>query len=417
LAIIGGIQVNESSIKPRISSVTRRKLTKVFSQYHWWGNLEEIEFLNRLYKLDELAASDSRHENAQGDVFQHRIGNDDWPDEWIFTDERFGLGLGKADAPLLRFLAESLHPEVRTDPEEVGQLVRILNELLRRDGWTLTQHAQISGFPVYGFEACDPATQDIPELFPIDLSAMVAALADVLKNRGQARELAVIASSNISVTQSGFDNWNGGTRGWTITFRLEPSLFARFATDERTETETTLNSTLEEFFRPFENDALYGVLVVPNAITRTDWREAAQHWLSGQGITNQGRVRSSNLASLECDGLLFRSEPEILFYRALKASGVTFAPLAVFLRGGESYSRFEPDFLIIKDGGVLVVEIDGDTYHRESPADADSRLRPLKHEGAYIERVKASECSSEVTAKASVQRVLGALEKFNRNRR
>ena len=47
----------------------------------------------------------------------------------------------------------------------------------------------------------------------------------------------------------------------------------------------------------------------------------AEH-LSGEGITNQGRVRSDNIAARVHDGLLFRSRPEVLFYEALKRKGV-----------------------------------------------------------------------------------------------
>lgn len=73
-------------------------------------------------------------------------------------------------------------------------------------------------------------------------------------------------------------------------------------------------------------------------------------WLRGEGITNQGRVRSDNIAARAFDGLLFRSQPEINLYGALKAAGVSFAPLPVFVRGGHDYRRIEPDFIIVKDG-------------------------------------------------------------------
>jgi len=88
---------------------------------------------------------------------------------------------------------------------------------------------------------------------------------------------------------------------------------------------------------------------------------------------NQGRIRSDSIASRMCDGLRFRSEPEIHLYRALKSLGVTFAPLAVFIQGGDTYRRIEPDFVIYKDGELMIVEVDGDTVHRETPVEAHSR--------------------------------------------
>lgn len=85
--------------------------------------------------------------------------------------------------------------------------------------------------------------------------------------------------------------------------------------------------------------------------------------MTGQGVTNQGRARSDNLAPRMWDGLLFRSQQEINLYRALKSQAVSFAPLPVFVRGGTTYQRVEPDFLVIKDSIVLIVEVDGDTIH------------------------------------------------------
>ena len=81
-----------------------------------------------------------------------------------------------------------------------------------------------------------------------------------------------------------------------------------------------------------------------------DWRRETRQFISGEGITNQGRVRSDNIAARQHDGLLFRSRPEILFYDALKKAGIPFAPLSVVLRGGVQYNRIEPDFVIYKDG-------------------------------------------------------------------
>jgi hypothetical protein len=143
-----------------------------------------------------------------------------------------------------------------------------------------------------------------------------------------------------------------------------------------------------------------------------EWRDKARDWVHGEGVTNQGRVRSDNLASREFDGLLFRSEPEILFYKALKATGIPFAPLPVFIRGGNEYQRLEPDFVILNEGIVLVVEIDGDTYHRETPAEAHRRARVLSLEGAHIERIKASDCNTDEKALEAVRRVKQVIAKL-----
>jgi hypothetical protein len=143
------------------------------------------------------------------------------------------------------------------------------------------------------------------------------------------------------------------------------------------------------------------------------WRERATNWLNGSR-TNQGRVRSDNVASLSKDGLLFRSQPEIFFYQALKTLGISFAPLPVFVRGGETYSRIEPDFFIIQDGIAMVVEIDGDTVHQETPAEAHARTSMLQYEGVHIERIPARDCENFEKACKQAKKIFGLIQKIRK---
>jgi hypothetical protein len=125
-----------------------------------------------------------------------------------------------------------------------------------------------------------------------------------------------------------------------------------------------------------------------------DWRGKAKAWAQGSGVTNQGRVRSDNIAAREKDGLLFRSQPEINLYLALKSQGVSFAPLPVFIRGGKTHQRMEPDFIVIKNGITMQVEVDGDTVHTETPAEAQTRVAMLEDEGVFVHRIAASRCDT-----------------------
>jgi hypothetical protein len=113
----------------------------------WSGALPETDFLARLYNLDELPSHDSRYTTAFQDIVQHRVMNEDWEDDWIFTDPRFGLA--DSDEALLRFLAEMLHPAVRTEPAEVDRLRGFLNGVLVHDGYELVQVDDISGAPLF----------------------------------------------------------------------------------------------------------------------------------------------------------------------------------------------------------------------------------------------------------------------------
>lgn len=131
----------------RITDVTRRRLVEGLVSTVWSGVLNEVEFLGRLYDLDTLPSNDSRYTTARQDIIQHCIANVDFRDGWIFDDQRFGLA--DSDGGLLRFLAEMLHPAVRTNLVEVEQLHDFLNRTLVHDGYEIVQVDAISGAPVF----------------------------------------------------------------------------------------------------------------------------------------------------------------------------------------------------------------------------------------------------------------------------
>lgn len=114
----------------------------------WFGALDEIAFLSRIFDLVSMPSFDSRHDNAEGDIWQHCINNDDWSLDWIYSDPRFRL-YSANQTVFLNFICEILHPVVRTDPSEQASLARAFNGHLRRDGWELVEDVIINGRPVY----------------------------------------------------------------------------------------------------------------------------------------------------------------------------------------------------------------------------------------------------------------------------
>ena len=66
----------------------------------------------------------------------------------VFYDARFNL-LHSPDKEFLRFLAETIHPVVRSDPDEARTLADAYNQELAHDGWMLSEVRQISGRSVF----------------------------------------------------------------------------------------------------------------------------------------------------------------------------------------------------------------------------------------------------------------------------
>jgi hypothetical protein len=134
----------------KISNITRRDIfdTLTVEGISWNGRLEETDFLSRLYDLSKMPSTDGRYKNASGDIWQHRVNNNDWDDNWIFTDSRFNLQHCD-DATLLQFLCEMLHPIVRNDTTQVSRMHQMFNEFLVKDNFEIVEKTRISDRPVF----------------------------------------------------------------------------------------------------------------------------------------------------------------------------------------------------------------------------------------------------------------------------
>lgn len=146
----------------KISKITKRDIFDLFNKgiiqdeffdvvtytYSYYGRLEEIEFLERLYDLENMESTDPRFPNAKGDIWQHTINNDDYPANWVFEDERFQL-LNGDDVIFLDFICEIFHPEVRDEDGYWRLFFKQINALLNYDNYELYSYKEISGREVF----------------------------------------------------------------------------------------------------------------------------------------------------------------------------------------------------------------------------------------------------------------------------
>lgn len=134
----------------KIQLGTRRNILDGFlvTRIPWFGQLDQPNFLGRLYDLSKLPSYDRRYRTAGEDIYKHTVLNNDWPDEWIFTDERFNL-LHSDDREFLDFLCLTLHPTVRQNGDELTTLLEIYTNNLRRDGMTIHKSGEIGGRPIF----------------------------------------------------------------------------------------------------------------------------------------------------------------------------------------------------------------------------------------------------------------------------
>lgn len=236
---------------------------------------------------------------------------------------------------------------------------------------------------------------------PFKIEDFIASLAEALKIRGDARALTAILEGECRFT---FAESDYGMDFWILHVGLPVHIFYALSEEERTSIASVIEDVGRPFFASSLDDELRRVLITPKVSPATEtWREEAIRFVRGEGVTNQGRVRSDNVASQQHLGLLFRSKVEITLFEALTRAQLAVAPLPVFVRIGKSYNRIEPDFVVVYKGLTFVVEVDGDTFHKELPAEADKRLVPLTYEGVEVRRIRAADVATEALADAAVR--------------
>jgi hypothetical protein len=126
----------------------------------WCGQLDDVEFLSRLFDLQQFPSTDSRFKDAAGDIWQHRSNNDDWENDWVYTDPRFQLIDGPVEQ-FLRFLCEIVHPIVRPDRDEALKLVLHFNDQLRSAGWEIYEEELIAGRPRFSFRQLSSSSRAV----------------------------------------------------------------------------------------------------------------------------------------------------------------------------------------------------------------------------------------------------------------
>lgn len=118
-----------------------------------FGRLDELDFLSRLYNLEELESYDSRFPNMKGDIIQHRYNNYDWDDYWFFEDDR--LKIMEDDEHFLDFIKEIFNPYVREERSNWKIFLDNINDLLKTDGYELYEESKISGRVIYNWKRID----------------------------------------------------------------------------------------------------------------------------------------------------------------------------------------------------------------------------------------------------------------------
>jgi len=132
-----------------ISEVTRRDILDylLLREDPFFGRLDLISFLKRIWDLSSIPSTDSRYTTAEGDIWQHMINNNDWEYEYLLITY---LDLLKCDDDIfISFLQQSIHPLVLKSKAILEESVKEFNGKLAFDGYRFEIDTYLSDRPVY----------------------------------------------------------------------------------------------------------------------------------------------------------------------------------------------------------------------------------------------------------------------------
>lgn len=239
--------------------------------------------------------------------------------------------------------------------------------------------------------------------FPFDPATYLASVKRLLAAKGQTYAVEVLSIGKANVVYGEYDNIDGGVNFWDISISVSIETYAKLTKESRETIQQQVSEAARDMFQNYQgHHAAGGTSIVPAMVV-----------VAVANVNNQGGVNPEHPPHIKHDGLKFRSWAEVRLYKAFKQRDVTFAPLALFMRGNV---RREPDFFIIKDGFMMLVEVDGPDTHPEKPVEAERRLAPFRDEGVRVERVSASECDNDEDAKRCADRLLTKFERYRAQR-
>jgi hypothetical protein len=125
---------------------------------------------------------------------------------------------------------------------------------------------------------------------PSDIEGILRTLAQIYAMQGARREVAVLARSKAEVEQTDYDNWNGGTYGYSLTLRLPSAHYAQIETD-RDAIERDLMKRMEPLLRGYQNESINSVIITLEIENDANWRKNASRWLE-KAEANSIRVGS-----------------------------------------------------------------------------------------------------------------------------
>jgi hypothetical protein len=127
----------------------------------------------------------------------------------------------------------------------------------------------------------------------VDDEACLAAVEAMLTAEGMSEAAELLRDADAEVTETGYDNWNGGTRLYTVYLSIDPASYGRLGA-KRATLEEQITARVKAVYEQGDND-WFSASIRPRIQARPDWRTAP--------ATVSRRVRRNIIDGLKVDNI------------------------------------------------------------------------------------------------------------------
>jgi hypothetical protein len=119
-----------------------------------------------------------------------------------------------------------------------------------------------------------------------DIPKVVRALGRAFREEGRADIASVLLEARVAFPETSFDNWNGGTYGYTLRLGVPARIFARLGIGTEA-VEQDIRSRVEKFAKAYPNQFVESVLIIPDL----EEEDSAVHAEATPSFWREGHLR------------------------------------------------------------------------------------------------------------------------------
>lgn len=220
--------------------------------------LDMIDFLKRIWDLDNMPSTDRRVKSASEDICQHIEINSDWDIDYLLITY---LKLQHCEMSIfIKFLEEIVHPIVRDEDEQL-KIINEIDNYLVRDGYKYEKVSEISGYGVYKVRHINEGVNEKIKnlIFSADGPKLEIVIEDALTNNIRIvknQDYCLVYDKPISINGL---TWNEMAEWWKDKNQLDKEKIEDIFNSLYTRLRSSLNGIERQFFY-YYYDIYYPIL-------------------------------------------------------------------------------------------------------------------------------------------------------------